>query len=96
MMTNGWRIYFLTRFFGGQRQDLRVEVRHLKEKLPPEEYIHHPTVKLYTAIMRAIKEKIPQDPFATHFVLTGPLKKYGRVKKMGIPRRYRLFFRVFQ
>jgi toxin YhaV len=28
-------------------------------------------------------------------VLTGALKKYGRMKKMGLPGRYRLFFRVF-
>ena len=46
--------------------------------------------------MRAIKEMIPSDPLASKFALTGPLKKYRRVKKLGIPNRYRLFFRVFQ
>lgn len=96
MMINGWRIYFLRRLFGQQRQDLREEVRRLKEKLSNEEYIHHPTVKLYVAIMRAVKEIIPADPLASRFALTGPLKRYGRVKKMGLPNRYRLFFRVFQ
>lgn len=30
-----------------------------------------------------------------HFALTGTLKRYGRVKKMGLPERYRLFFRAF-
>lgn len=61
-----------------------------------EEYISHDTVKLYTALMVAIKEKIPLDPFASHFALTGPLNKYGRVKKMGLPARYRLFFRALK
>ncbi|MEO0519131.1 MAG: type II toxin-antitoxin system YhaV family toxin [Cyanobacteria bacterium P01_A01_bin.116] len=96
MMINGWRIYFLRRLFGQQRQDLRAEVRRLKEKLSNEEYVRHPTVKLYVAIMRAVKEIIPADPLASRFALTGPLKRYGRVKKMGLPNRYRLFFRVFQ
>jgi toxin YhaV len=36
-----------------------------------------------------------QLPFASHFALTGALKRYGRVKKMGLPERYRLFFRAF-
>ena len=46
--------------------------------------------------MRAIKETIPADPLASRFALTGSLKRYSRVKKMGIPNRYRLFFRVFK
>ena len=95
MIINGWRIYFLKRLFGKQRRDLRSEVRSLKEKLPQEEYIRHPTVKLYTAVMRSIKEFIPADPLASRFALTGPPKKYSRVKEMGIPNRYRLFFRAF-
>ncbi len=43
-----------------------------------------------------IKEKITQDPFASHFALQKPLQKYGRLKKMGLPQRYRLFFRAFK
>lgn len=96
MIRNGWRIYFIKRLFGKQRRDLQAEVRQLKKSLRSEEYCSHATVKLYTAIMVAIKEKIPEDPFASHFVLQGPLKKYGRVKKMGLPDRYRLFFRALQ
>jgi toxin YhaV len=46
--------------------------------------------------MVAIKEKIPQDPFASYFALSGLLKKYGRAKKMGLDCRYRLFFRAIQ
>jgi toxin YhaV len=96
LIINGWRIYFLKRLFGKQRRDLQAEVRQLKNTLPSEEYRTHSTVKLYTAIMVAIKEKIPLHPFASHFALTGALKKYGRVKKMGLPDRYRLFFRALQ
>ena len=40
-------------------------------------------------------EKISLDPFASHFALRKPLHKYGRLKKMGLPQRYRLFFRAF-
>lgn len=96
MLINGWRIYFLKRLFGKQRRDLREEVRRLKARLLTEEYVRHPTVKLYAAIMQAIKENIPADPLASGFALTGTLRRYGRVKKMGIPNRYRLFFRAFQ
>ncbi|MBE9190473.1 type II toxin-antitoxin system YhaV family toxin [Gloeocapsopsis crepidinum LEGE 06123] len=96
MIVNGWRIYFIKRLFGKQRRDLQAEVRHLKKKLTFEEYQSHATVKLYTAIMVAIKEKIPLDPFASHLALSGSLKKYSRVKKMGLPDRYRLFFRALQ
>lgn len=96
MIRNGWRIYFIKRLFGKQRRDLQAKVRQLKQTLPPADYYSHATVKLYTAIMVAIKEKIPEDPFASQFVLQGSLKKYGRVKKMGLPDRYRLFFRALQ
>lgn len=96
MIRNGWRIYFIKRLFGKQRRDLQAKVRQLKQTLPVADYYSHATVKLYTAIMVAIKEKIPEDPFASQFVLQGLLKKYGRVKKMGLPDRYRLFFRALQ
>ncbi|MDF5714686.1 MAG: type II toxin-antitoxin system YhaV family toxin, partial [Rhizonema sp. NSF051] len=55
-----------------------------------------PDVKLLKALDIGIKEKIPQDPFASHFILQKPLHKYGRLKKMGLPARYRLFFRAFK
>ncbi len=96
MIRNGWEIYFIKRLFGKQRRDLQAEVRSLKETSPSEEYLSHSQVKLYTAIMVSIKERIPEDPFAEYFALSGPLKKYGRVKKMGLPKRYRLFFRALQ
>ncbi|UFP97053.1 type II toxin-antitoxin system YhaV family toxin [Gloeobacter morelensis] len=96
MIRNGWAIYFIRRQFGKQRRDMQAAVKQLKQSLPPEQYRIHATVKLYTAMMIAIKERIPEDPFADSFVLQGPLKKYGRVKKMGLPSRYRLFFRAIE
>lgn len=96
MIRNGWQIYFIKRLFGKQRRDLQAEVRRLKETLPPEEYLSHSQVKLYTAIMISVKERIPEDPFAEYFALSGSLKRYGRVKKMGLPKRYRLFFRALE
>lgn len=96
MIVNGWQIYFVKQLFGNQRRDLQAEVRQLKKRLSPEKYLQHPTVKLYAAMMVAIKEKIPVDPYDSSFALTGALKKYGRVKKMGLPDRYRLFFRAIK
>ncbi|MBD2309387.1 type II toxin-antitoxin system YhaV family toxin [Chroococcidiopsis sp. FACHB-1243] len=96
MIRNGWHIYFIKRLFGKQRRDLQAEVRQLKKTLPAEKYVLHSQVKLYKAVMTAINEKIPSDPYASHFALTGSLKKYGRVKGMGLNHRYRLFFRAWQ
>ena len=45
--------------------------------------------------MVGIKEKIASDPMAGQFALTGSLRRYGRMKQMGLPNRYRLFFRAF-
>jgi toxin YhaV len=96
VVINGWQIYFVKRLFGKQRRDLQAQVRHLKKALSLDEYRQHSQVKLYVAVITAIQEKIPLDPFASHFALTGALKKYSRVKKMGLPDRYRLFFRALQ
>lgn len=93
---NGWEIYFHKQLFGEQRRKLRLEVQQLKQKLPLEEFAVHPTVKLLAAVMIGIEEKIVFDPFATHFALKGTLKRYGRLKGMGLSDRYRLFFRAFE
>ncbi|QLE54450.1 type II toxin-antitoxin system YhaV family toxin [Nostoc sp. TCL26-01] len=94
-VSNGWEIYFHPQLFGTQYQELFERVSHLREQLSAAEYKTHATVKLFAAITIAIETKIPTDPFASHFALTGALKRYGRVKKMGLPERYRLFFRAF-
>ncbi|MBD2415910.1 endonuclease [Nostoc calcicola FACHB-389] len=93
--SNGWEVYFHPQLFGRQYQELFERVSRLQEQLPEAVYKTHATVKLFAAITVAIETKIPSDPFASHFALTGALKRYGRVKKMGLPERYRLFFRAF-
>ncbi|MBW4597104.1 MAG: type II toxin-antitoxin system YhaV family toxin [Brasilonema angustatum HA4187-MV1] len=95
LLSNGWEIYFHPQLFGTQYQELFDRVSNLREKLPESEFKTHPTVKLFAAITVAIETNIPCDPNARHFALTGTLKRYGRVKKMGLPQRYRLFFRAF-
>lgn len=94
-VSNGWEIYFHSQLFDSQYQALLNRVVNLQKQLPEAEFKTHATVKLFAAITRAIETKIPSDPFASHFALTGALKRYSRVKKMGLPERYRLFFRVF-
>jgi toxin YhaV len=92
---NDWQIFFYP-LFNTQWVELREKVKKLKDELPKEEFIKHPDAKLLKALNIGIKEKISQDPFASHFVLQKPLQKYGRFKKMGLPERYRLFFRAFK
>jgi toxin YhaV len=91
---NGWTILFYTDF-QLQWEDLTAKVVKLKLKLDPQDFVTHPDVKLLKAIDSGIRAKISVDPFASHFSLRKPLNQYGRLKKMGLPQRYRLFFRAF-
>jgi len=96
IIRNGWEIYFHRKLFGEQRRQLKEQVNQLKIKLPPSEFVKHPTVKLLAAVMTGIKEKILLDPFAPQFTLKGSLRHYGRLKGMGLSDRHRLFFRAFE
>ena len=49
-----------------------------------------------SAVLEGIKETIAVDPYASRFALSGPLRHCGRLKGMGLPNRYRLFFRPFE
>lgn len=89
-----WKIYFHPLFFQQWENQVNL-IKKLQQKLAPEEFVCHPDVKLLKAIDQGIKETIPQDPLASYFALTGSLRKFSRLKKMGLPNRYRLFFRVF-
>lgn len=91
----GWEIIFHPQLFGIQYQELIAKVEQLHDNLSSEDFKTHPTVKLFTAITISIESKISRDPLASHFALTGNLKYYSRMKKMGLPGRYKLFFRVF-
>jgi toxin YhaV len=96
IVRNGWEIYFHQRLFGSQRRQLRERVKQLKAELAEADYLKHPDVKLLAAVMAGIKEKIVIDPFGDRFALTGSLRRYGRLKGLGLPNRYRLFFRAFE
>jgi toxin YhaV len=91
---NGWKILFY-RDFQTQWEELKSKAIQLKSRLDPEAFVRHPDIKLLKAVDTGIRTKIPLDPFASHFALRKPLHKYGRLKKMGLPQRYRLFFRAF-
>ena len=91
---NGWTILFYTDF-QLQWENLTAKVIKLKSKLDHQDFVTHPDVKLLKAIDSGIRDKISLDPFAHYFSLRKPLQQYGRLKKMGLPQRYRLFFRTF-
>lgn len=92
---NEWTIRFYP-LFNKQFLELTREVENLLDKVPRDKYLVHPKVKMLKALLEAIKNKIPSDPFASHFVLQKPLEKYSRLKKMGLNERYRLFFKVYK
>lgn len=81
--------------FNDQWQQLLNLVRSLRSRLSQEDFVQHPQVKLFKALTVGIEEKIPNEPLASYFALRKPLDKYSRLKKMGLPNRYRLFFKVF-
>jgi toxin YhaV len=90
----GWNIY-LHPLFDRQFRELTKEVKALKLKLSIKDFQKHPKTKMLAALKRAITEEIPTKPYDSRFVLTGSLKEYGRLKKLGLNSRYRLFFKVF-
>jgi toxin YhaV len=94
MKINGWTILFHP-LFNDQWQQLLDLVKSLRSRLPQKDFVRHSQVKLFKALTVGIEEKIPTDPLASYFTLRKPLDKYSRLKKMGLPSRYRLFFKVF-
>ena len=93
---HGWEIAFQPQLFASQYDELKAEVRRLKVELDPQSFSQLPKVKLLAAVMAGIKEQIALDPYANRFSLSGPLRRYGRLKGLGLPDRYRLFFRPFE
>lgn len=96
LVRHGWEIAFQPNLFARQYAELNAEVKHLKQELAPQDFVRHPRVKLLAAVMEGIKERIAADPYASCFALRGPLRRYGRLKVLGLPDRYRLFFRPFE
>jgi toxin YhaV len=96
LVRHGWTIAFQPHLFARQVVELKAEVKRLKQELDPQSFVQHPQVMLLAAVMEGIKERIAADPYASRFALTGPLRRYGRLKGLGLPDRYRLFFRPFE
>jgi len=69
---------------------LKEHVKALHEKLSPEEFKQHKTVKFAFRIRHADQEIIPQNPDKPEYRLREELRKYRRYKQ-GL-QRYRLFF----
>ena len=89
-----WKIYFHP-LFQQQYEELKEKVIRLKANHPVDDIKFHPDVKLFQSLINLIENTIPENPLAQYFVLKDNLKKYSRVKKKGLPERYRLFFRIF-
>ena len=80
LVRHGWTIAFQPQLFARQYVELKAEVRRLKQELDPQSFVQHPQVKLLAAVMEGIKERIAADPYASRFALSGPLRRYGRLK----------------
>lgn len=96
LLRHGWEIAFQPQLFALQYEELKAEVKRLKQELDPQAFVQHPQVKLLAAVMEGIKERIVADPYASRVALRGSLRRYGRLKGLGLPDRYRLFFRPFE
>ena len=91
LICKGWKIYFHP-LFAKQYEKLESKIVKLEAELPESEFKSHESVKLFAALTIEIENKLPLNPFVSHFALTKqPLRKYCRPKKMGLNERYRFF-----
>jgi toxin YhaV len=91
VICHGWQIFFHP-LFAERFRSLRAEVAELKARLPDIEYRAHPRVRLLAAVVRLVRDTVPQNPNAPEFRLRDDLAKFRRVKGYGLPERYRLFW----
>lgn len=68
LVCDGWTIRFYP-LFNQQFLELTREVKNLLDKVSRDKYLVHPNVKMLKALSEGIKNKIPSDPFASHFAL---------------------------
>ncbi len=97
----GYDLYFWTAFLD-QCRELRT-LKNTKEAavragtMSQEDFDQDPDVKLFAALVEIVQEKVTQDPEHKDFRLGKTLgdefTSWRRVKKHGLPDRYRLFFR---
>jgi toxin YhaV len=91
---NGWRIYFLP-LFKAQYDDLVATVSKNRSKLSYEEFKSKETTQRLKVVKNAIEKSIPEDPFNLDFTLKDDLEGFCRLKRKGLDKRYRLFFKAF-
>lgn len=91
-----WKIYYF-RVFQDQIRLLAAELARLRKK-NPEKLKGHPKLRLFLALKKVMAE-LRNDPMHDKYRLGQTLgKEYGdwrRIKKNGLPDRYRLFFKFF-
>lgn len=94
--SNGWEIWFSDIFDARWRQT-REQVKHLKTTLTAADFLAHPEVKLFAALVKIVHDLVPSDPEASQFLLGNTLgtqhRSWRRVKGNGLPGRMRLFFK---
>jgi toxin YhaV len=94
-MSTQWKIFYF-KVFDEIYRALVTDVIEVKSK-DPVGYKNHPKTKLLRSVRDKIRSDIPNNPADPAFALGKTLgKKYNswkRVKKRGLPNRYRLFFK---
>ena len=76
-------------FYYQRVHEIKSRVKELKERLSPEEFARHETVKLAIRI-RAAEQEIAGDPHRPEYLLHAELRKFRRYKR-GLG-RYRILF----
>lgn len=91
---NGWALYAHP-FFVQRLTDLLEEVKRLAVK-DPHGFHRHPHYEFFDAVTNNILVTVPSDPAHKNYLIGGTLGRthqhWRRVKKQGLPNRYRLFF----
>ncbi|WP_434673759.1 type II toxin-antitoxin system YhaV family toxin [Pseudomonas sp. R1-15] len=91
---NGWALYAHPLFIA-RLEEITVAVERVMAN-DPENFHHHPVYKLFDAVSANILINVPSDPthpcYRQGNTLGRDFKHWFRVKKQGIPPRYRLFF----
>ena len=89
-MTTSSYLLLYHEFYRRRIAALKEQVKKLYQRLPPEVYRQHETVKFAARIREADQNIIPQNPDRPEYRLSGDLRKFRRYKQ-GL-QRYRILF----
>jgi toxin YhaV len=81
LVRHGWEITFQPQLFARQYAELKAEVKRLKQELEPQAFVSHPPGEAACGGDGGDQ---------------GAHRRYGRLKGLGLPDRYRLFFSPFE